>query len=96
MRICFHVGANGIQSFLAKCGRTHIEPRARMLAALIGVGVKGLTGRNAILQGLTKGWFPKGWFWRMFPQNEKQNEGTFGCSPGTKTGTRVRSHVPLE
>ena len=43
-----------------------------------------------------KGWFPKGWFWRMFPRNENRNEGTFGCSPGTKTGTRVRSHVPLE
>ena len=32
----------------------------------------------------------------MFPRNENRNEGTFGCSPGTKTGTRVRSHVPLE
>ena len=41
-----------------------------------------------------KGGFPKGWFWRMFPQNENRSEGTFGCSPGTKTGTRVRSHVP--
>ena len=29
-----------------------------------------------------KGWFPKGWFWRIFP--------------GTKTGTRVHSDVPLE
>ena len=50
--------------------------------------------------GLTKGWFPKGWFWRMFPRNEnpergyirmQQNEGAFGCSPGTKTGTRAHS-----
>ena len=32
----------------------------------------------------------------MFPRNENRNEGTFGCSPGTKTGTRVRSHVPPE
>ena len=30
------------------------------------------------------------WFWRMFPRNK----GTFGCSPRTKTGTRVRSDVP--
>ena len=37
----------------------------------------------------------KRWFWRMFPRNENRNEGTFGCSPGTKTGTRVRSHVLL-
>ena len=55
-----------------------------------------------------KGWFPKGWFWRMFPRNENKNEGkfgcspgtknrnggTFGCSPGTKTGTGVRSPNP--
>ena len=26
---------------------------------------------------LTKGWFPKGWFRRMFPRNENRNEGTF-------------------
>ena len=28
------------------------------------------------------------------PPNENRNEGTFGCSPGTKTGTRVRSTKP--
>ena len=28
----------------------------------------------------------------MFPRNENRNEGTFGCSPGT----RVRSRVPPE
>ena len=26
---------------------------------------------------LTKRWFPKGWFRRMFPRNENRNEGTF-------------------
>ena len=50
----------------------------------------------------------KGWFWRMFPQNENRNEGTFRCSPGfknrnqgtfacsagTKTGTRAHSPKP--
>ena len=40
--------------------------------------------------------FQKGWFWRMFARNENRNEGTFGCSPGTKTGTRVHSHVTPE
>ena len=25
-----------------------------------------------------------------------EERGAFGCSPGTKTGTRVRSHVPPE
>ena len=44
--------------------------------------------------GLPKGWFPKGWFWQMFPRNENRNEGTFACSPGTKPGTRVRSPIP--
>ena len=28
-------------------------------------------------RGFAKGWFPKGWFWRMFPRNENRNEGTF-------------------
>ena len=46
--------------------------------------------------GLTRGWFPKGWLWRIFPRNETRNKVTFGCSPGTKTGTRVRSHAPPE
>ena len=32
----------------------------------------------------------------MFPRNENRNEGTFGHSPGMKTGTRVRSHVAPE
>ena len=32
---------------------------------------------RAIARGFAKGWFPKGWFWRMFPRNENQNEGTF-------------------
>ena len=43
---------------------------------------------------VSKTFGPKGWFWRMFPRNENRNEGTFGCSPGTKTGTRVRSPKP--
>ena len=30
------------------------------------------------------------------PWNENRNKGIFGCSPVTKTGTRVRSHVPPE
>ena len=28
-------------------------------------------------RGFAKGWFPKGWFRRMFPRNENRNEGTF-------------------
>ena len=30
---------------------------------------------------------------RMFPQNENRNEGTFACSAGTQTGTRVTQRV---
>ena len=30
-----------------------------------------------IFRGFAKGWFPKGWFRRMFPRNENRNEGTF-------------------
>ena len=55
-----------------------------------------------------KGDFPTGWFRRMFPRNENQNEGTLGCfprtknqnegtfacSPGTKTGMRAHSPKP--
>ena len=54
---------------------------------------------NSVLdefQSAKKGGFPTGWFRRMFPWNENRNEGTFGCSPGTRTGTRVRSHAAPE
>ena len=72
-------------------------------------GLRPLFETHAQPLGLTKGWFPKGWFWRMFPRNENRNEGTFGCSPGTtknqnegtfgcspgaKTGTRAHSPKP--
>ena len=76
-----------------------------------GLGIWGtrIVGKTkSTFLGLTKGWFPKGWFWRMFPRNENRNEGTFGCSPGTKnqnegtfgcsprtkTATRVHSSKP--
>ena len=32
---------------------------------------------RAHIRGFAKGWFPKGWFRRMFPRNENRNEGTF-------------------
>ena len=38
-------------------------------------------------RGFAKGWFPKGWFWRMFPSTKNRHEGTFGCCPVPKTGT---------
>ena len=51
-------------------------------------------------RGFAKGWFPKEWFWRMFPGTTNGNEGTFGrslalgCSLVPKTGARVHSDVP--
>ena len=37
---------------------------------------------------------PERGYVRMFPRNENRNEGTFACSPGTKTGKRVHSPKP--
>ena len=59
-------------------------------------------------RGLTKGRFskrvvsadvppeqkPQRGYIRMFPRNKSRNEGTFACSPGTKTGTRAHSPKP--
>ena len=39
---------------------------------------------------------PERGYIRMFPRDENRHEGTSGCCPGTKTGTRARSHVPPE
>ena len=33
--------------------------------------------RGGTFRGFAEGWFPKGWFWRIFPRNENRNEGTF-------------------
>ena len=37
----------------------------------------GASSPKTSFRGFAKGWFPKGWFWRMFPRNENRNEGTF-------------------
>ena len=39
---------------------------------------------NMLFRGFAKGWYPKGWFWRMFPSTKNRNEGTFRCSPVPK------------
>ena len=49
--------------------------------------------RNPTIGGFAKGWFPKGWFWPMFPGTKNRNEGTFGCSPVPQNGTKVHSDV---
>ena len=59
-------------------------------------------------RGFTEGWFskrvvladvpserkPERGYIQMCPQNQNRNEGTFACSPGTKTGTRAHSPKP--
>ena len=63
---------------------------------------------EAFFGGCQKGWFskrvvladvppertPERGYIRMFPRNKNRKEGTFACSPGTKTGTRVHSPKP--
>ena len=44
--------------------------------------------------GFGRGWFPKGWFWRMLPSTKTRNEGTCGCTPEPKMRTRVHSPKP--
>ena len=45
-------------------------------------------------RGLRKGGFSKRVVLAdVLPRNDDQHEGTFRCSPGTETGTRVPSHV---
>ena len=45
-------------------------------------------------RGFATGWFPGGWFWRMFPGAGNWDGGAFGCSPVPKTGTTVHADAP--
>ena len=58
--------------------------------------IDALKKRRRVLTNVPPERKPERRYIRMFPRNENRNKGTFGCSPGTKTGTRVRSHVPPE
>ena len=69
---------------------------------------KGWCKKPRWAHGLTKGWFskrvvlanvplerkPGTRVHSEVPRNENRNEGTFACSPGTKTGTRAHSPKP--
>ena len=46
------------------------------------------------LRGLPKGWFSKRVVLADVPSNENQNEGTFGCCPGTKAGSSYLRMFP--
>ena len=58
--------------------------------------VVGLFSKRVVLADVPPERQPERGYIRIFPWNENRNQGTFACSPGTKTGTRVRSHVPPE
>ena len=55
---------------------------------------KRVVSKRVILADVPPERKPERGYVRMFPRNENRNEGTFACSPGTKTGTRVHSPKP--
>ena len=72
--------------------------------------VLGKVSLPAYFRGFAKGWFPKGWFWRMFPRHQtaergyirmfprypKPERGYIQMLPGIKTGTRhIRQNHPF-
>ena len=57
-----------------------------------GGGVaKRVVSKRVVLADVPPERKPELGYIRMFPQDENRKEGTFRCSPGTKTGTRVHS-----
>ena len=57
---------------------------------------------SVLVWGFTTGWFPKGWFWWMFPGprepergHEKQNDGTKNWNEGTFCQTTLLQNHPF-
>ena len=66
--------------YRSKVGRFEIAERQRIATEIASKRIASeiaMSQITAISRGNLKGWFPKGWFWRMFPRNENRNEGTF-------------------
>ena len=59
-----------------------------------GVFTKGRFAKKVVLADVPPERKPEQGYVRMFPRDESRNEGTFACSPGTKTGTRAHSPKP--
>ena len=79
-------------------GMSYVKfPQAPFARAPFGE-CRGLTKRvlskRAVLADVPPERKPERGYIRMFPRNENRNEGTFACSPGTKTGASVRSPKP--
>ena len=63
------------------------------LAFFSGVD-KRVVSKGVVLADVPPERKPERGYIQMFPWNENRNEGTFACSPGTKTGTRAHSPQP--
>ena len=77
---------SGLGSLKVPPGSIHL-PLTYPICSVAWFGIHPNSRRNP------KGWFPKGWFWRMFPRNETGTRVRSDVPPERKTGTRVRSHV---
>ena len=77
------------------CIKTDAEPFCFFWNLLKSSGVdKRVVSKRVVLADVPPERKPERENIQMFPRNENRNEGTFACSPGTKTGTRVRSPKP--
>ena len=56
--------------------------------------IKGWLSKRVVLADVPPERKPERGYIRMFPHNENRSKGTFACSLGTKTGTRVHSPKP--
>ena len=55
---------------------------------------KRVVSKRVVLADVPPERKPERGYIRMFPRNDNRNEGTFACSPRTKTGMRVHSPKP--
>ena len=83
---------NHMSLSLMPLGRTVVT---KSLKIVTNLGFrKGWFSKRAVLADVPPEQKPERGYIRMFARNENRNEGTFACSPGTKTGTRVHSPKP--
>ena len=51
---------------------------------------------SAPLRGFAKGLFPRGWFWRMFPEDQKPERGYKNGTKNRNEGTKNRTTVQTQ
>ena len=69
-------------------------PSAPCLSICFRRNLKGWFSKRVVLADVPPERKPERGYVRMLPRNENRSEGTFACSPGTKTGTRAHSPKP--